>query len=583
MKSTKPNLTMPPKQNLIKKFSVLTLLILVLFSYSSCSDDDDDDGGEQPGDKELVLEEIAMGARLHGTNGINFGPDGDLYIASFYGQEVVSMNKQTGEILTRYGIDKNVIGPDDLMFHPDGESFYYTDILTGFVGRMALDGTLLGYQEVAPGVNPVTFSDDGRLFVGLDFQGDGLYELDPNLVEPPRAIVPYVPDTFPLGFLNAFDFGPDGLLYGPSFLFGLVIKVDVGEPGDPSTSDPYNDGTAQVVADGFTYPVAAKFGPDGLLYLLDQTGEVFKIDVETGETTLFTTLQPGLDNLAFDADGNLYVSNADFGWILELLPSGETRTVSEGGMIGPQGLAVLSESNRDAVYVGDVFRMQKFNGSNGANETNYKGHLVPEPEKLTMPFSVQADGDNLLVTSGISALVQVWNPGSDQVLEEYAMVVPTDAVRLNNEIFVSDLGLGGIVKASDKSQVAALIVPSGLATDGETLWAADWATGQVWQIDFEGGIAQAPVEVASGLRSPEGLAFEKDGYLVVIETGATQLSRIELATGEVTTLFENLELGPAAFEGFPPTFWFDGVAVGPSGDIYATGWGANVLYRVSEK
>jgi sugar lactone lactonase YvrE len=570
-------------QKISQTISKLALLLLILFTFS-CSDDDDDDKDiEEPGDKELVLEEIAMGARLHGTNGINFGPDGDLYIASFIGQEVVAMNKQTGEILSTYGVDKNVLGPDDLIFHPDGESFYYTDIVTGFVGRMTLDGTLLGYQEVAPGVNPITFSDDGRLFVGLDFEADGLYELDPNLIEPPRAIVPYVPDTFPLGFLNAFDFGPDGRLYGPSFLLGLVISVDVGEPGDPPSLDPYNDGTAEVVADGFTYPVAAKFGPDGLLYLLDQTGEVFKINVESGETNLFTTLQPGLDNLAFDADGNLYVSNADFGWIMELLPSGETRMVSEGGMISPQGIAVLQESNRDAVYVADLFRMQKFNGSNGDNETNYKGYLVPQPEKLTMPFSVQADGGNLVVSSWLSNLVQVWNPGTDQALEEYAMALPIDAVRVNNEIVVSDLVLGGVVKASDQSQIAPLVVASGLATDGETLWAADWATGQVWQIDFEGGNAQAPVEVASGLLSPEGLAFEKEGYLVVIETGATRLSRIELATGEVTTLFENLELGRPALEGFPPTLWFDGVAVGPSGDIYVSGWGANVLYRISEE
>jgi sugar lactone lactonase YvrE len=227
--------------------------------------------------------------------------------------------------------------------------------------------------------------------------------------------------------------------------------------------------------------------------------------------------------------------------------------------------------------------MQKFNGSNGENETNYKGYLVPQPEKLTMPFSVQADGENLVVSSWLSTLVQVWNPSTDQALEEYAMVVPIDALSVNNEIVVSDLGLGGVVKASDQSQIAPLVVASGLATDGETLWAADWATGQVWQIDFEGGNAQAPVEVATGLLNPEGLAFEKEGYLVVIEAGATRLSRIELATGEVTILFENLELGRPALEGFPPTSWFDGVAVGPSGDIYASGWLANVLYRVSEK
>ena len=71
------------------------MIVLALFAYSCSDDDDDDNGGEEPEEKELVLEEIAMGARIHGTNGINFGPDGNLYIASFYGQEVVSMNKQT--------------------------------------------------------------------------------------------------------------------------------------------------------------------------------------------------------------------------------------------------------------------------------------------------------------------------------------------------------------------------------------------------------------------------------------------------------------------------------------------------------
>ena len=567
------------KQNILEKIFNLSLVILILFTYSCDSDDNDpEDPPSGP-----VFETIATGAALHGTNGIYFGPDDNLYIASFYGQEITVMNKQDGEILKQFGVDKGVLGPDDLVFHPDGESFYFTDIMTNYVGRMSLDGTLLGYQEVAPGVNPITFSDDGRLFVGLDFQGDGLFELDPNLVEPPRAIVSYFPDTYPLGFLNAFDFGPDGRLYGPSFLFGLVISVDVGNPGDPPTSDPYADGTAQVVADGFKYPVAAKFGPDGLLTVLDQTGEVFKINIDTGEKTLFTTLEPGLDNLAFDSDGTLYVSNADFGWIAEIMPNGEALTISEGGMIGPQGLAVLPGSNnQDAVFVGDVFRMRKFNGVTGEEEEVYKGYLVPEPDKLTMPFSVQADGENLVVSSWFGEVVQVWSPESDEVLEEYPMVYPIDAVRVNGEIVVSDLGLGGVVKASDKSPIATITVASGLASNGVTLWAADWATGQVWQIDFDGDSPQTPVEVASGLSFPEGLAYEKEGSLVVVETGTSSLSRIDLTTGDVTTLVENLELSGPSLPESVPTWWFDGVAVGPSGNIYVSGGGANVIYRGSQ-
>jgi sugar lactone lactonase YvrE len=584
---------MNAKPNMLKNIFRMAAIMLIVFAYS-CSPDNqelEDSLKSVKADKAQKLKVIAKGAEIHGTNGIYFGPDDNLYIASFYGQEVVVMNKQNGKILKRIPVDS----ADDLVFHPDGESFYYTDILTAKVVRMDLEGNVIGQLVVAPGVNPITFLEvDGeapRLFVGLDFEGDGLYELDPDLASIIRVIVPYVPGTSPdkpIGFLNAFDFGPDGYLYGPVFTKGTVVKVDVGDPGDPSYTDPYDDGIIEVINDEFTYPVAAKFGPDGLLTVLDQTGEVFKVNHETGERTLFTTLQPGLDNLAFDADGTLYVSNADFGWIIQILPSGQARTISGGGMIGPQGVAVLpGAKGKDAVFVGDLFRMRNFNGLTGKEENVYKGYLVGQPDKLTMPFSVQADGENLLVTSWFSGLVQSWSPEDNEVVDgqEYQMAVPIDAVRVNGEIVVSDVFLG-IVKVSDYSEIARVNTASGLATDGVTLWAADWSTGQIWQIDFDGDTPQTPVEVASGLSNPEGLAFEKEGSLVVVETGTSTLSRIDLSKnpGEnVTTIAENLELSaPGLGEPFL-TWWFDGVAVGPSGDIYVAGGGANVLYRVSAK
>jgi len=581
----------------MKTIFKFTLLFVILFAFS-CSTDktlESEIGLEALSSKSQkgensVLKVLARGAALHGTNGIYFGPDDNLYIASFYGQNITVMNKQNGKILKQFGVGDGVLGPDDLVFHPDGKSFYFTDIITNFVGRMSLDGTLLGYQEVAPGVNPITFSDDGRLFVALDFQGDGLYELDPNLVEAPRAIVPFVPDTYPLGFLNAFDFGSDGRLYGPLFAAQMVVSIDVGDHDDPPFPGNFinwlSDGRVKIVADGFKYPVAAKFGPDGLLTVLDQSGEVFKVNTTTGEKTLFANLQPGLDNLAFDSNGTLYVSNADFGWIVQILPSGQARTISKGGMIGPMGVAVLQGTGKkDAVFVGDLFRMRQFNGLTGKEEEVFKGYLVAEPNKLTMPFAVQADGDNLLVTSWFGEVVQVWSPQTDTFIKEYSMVFPIDAVRVNGEVVVSDLGLGGVVMADGYSLIAPLNEASGLATDGETLWAADWLTGEIWQIDFNGVTPQTPVLVASGLSNPEGLAFEKEGRLVVVETGTSTLSRIDLSKnpGEnVKTIAKNLELSASGL-GAPLTWWFDGVAVGPSGDIYVSGGGKNVIYKVSSK
>ncbi|MCA0933285.1 hypothetical protein LCM02_12555 [Lutimonas saemankumensis] len=588
------------KQSILTFIFKLAMAMLIVTAFS-CSPDSilTEESPEANKSKNAIkAKEIARGAHIRGTNGINFGPDDVLYIASFYGQEIVAMNNQNGKILNRFGVNGyDVEGPDDLVFHPDGESIYFTDILTGFVKRMDLNGNVIDKSYLADGVNPITFTDDGsqRLFVALDFQGDGLYELDPDDLSTFREIIiPSATNPFPLGFFNAFDFGPDGLLYGPSFLRKEVIRVNVGEWGDATSSDPFTDGIAEVVNDDedWEYPVAAKFGPDGFLTVLDQNGKVWKVDHNTGDKTLFTTLQPGLDNLAFDSEGNLYISNADFGWIIQILPSGQARTISGGGMIGPQGVAVLSgKNNKDAIFVGDLFRMRNFNGRTGKEEEVFKGYLVPETDKLTMPFSVQPDGNNLVVTSWFSGLVQSWSPKTNDVSEEYQMVFPIDAARVNGEIAVSDLGLGGVVWANSKNPIlpidgSSVFAPGGLATDGVKLWVADWGSGIVWEINFNGNTPNTPEPVATNLKFPEGLAFEKEGSLVVVETGTSSLLRIDLEKDpgdNVTTIVDGLELSGPSLPNSIPTWWFDGVAVGPSGDIYVTGGGANVLYRISKE
>jgi len=533
-----------------------------------------------------VMRVIAKGAALHGANGINFGPDGNLYIASVFGREVIVMNRLNGKIINRFGPEMGVTGPDDLVFGPDG-SLYWTDILTGEVGRRTPEGVVTK-QFVAPGVNPITFSPNGRLIVGLCFLGDGLYELDPELVDPPRPIIEATPENpYPLGFLNAFDFGTDGRLYGPVFAAGMVVSVDVGEPGDPQSPSPWTDGTIQVVATGFRWPAAAKFDPNGHLHVVDQSGEVFQVDHLTGSKTVIATLENGLDNLAFDSDGRMYISNADHGWIMQMLPSGQTRSISPGGMITPAGVAVLPGSKgQDAVFVADLFRMRVFNGRTGRQEYAYKGHLVPQEGSLTIPNTVSADGNHLVVSSTGGGAVQVWDPQTDQVLEHKDMPAPLNAIRFQDDLVVADPVLGGVVWASDYAMILPMdgvnvFLPAGLATNGEVLWVADWATGIVWQIGFDDKTPLVPaVPVASGLANPEGMAVDLDGSILVVEAGAGRLSRIDLTTGVVSQIADGFEFSGPAPEGWPPSWFFDGVAVGPSGAIYITENGARALYRI---
>jgi glucose/arabinose dehydrogenase len=97
---------------------------------------------------------------------------------------------------------------------------------------------------------------------------------------------------------------------------------------------------------------------------------------------------------------------------------------------------------------------------------------------------------------------------------------------------------------------------------------------------FQGGQKLTPpVVVANGLRGPEGMAVAPDGTLLVVESQAGRLSRINLRSGAVSSVAKKLELG---FPGTAhiPSWILDGVAVGPSGAIYVGGDKANVVYRI---
>ena len=51
----------------------------------------------------------------------------------------------------------------------------------------------------------------------------------------------------------------------------------------------------------------------------------------------------------------------------------------------------------------------------------------------------------------------------------------------------------------------------------------------------------------------------------------------------LTVSADGLELGAEGSKGYPPSWIFNGVAVGPSGAIYVTGDISNVLYRIESK
>jgi sugar lactone lactonase YvrE len=184
-------------------------------------------------------------------------------------------------------------------------------------------------------------------------------------------------------------------------------------------------------------------------------------------------------------------------------------------------------------------------------------------------------------------MVQVWNPHSREEVEAYPIeAIPLDAIRFEGDLVVTELVTASVVRItgpneSDRLTLASgLGVPAGLAASDGNLWVADHVDGTILQLVAGGEVLSDPRPVAADLQGPEGLAASDEGVLYVVEAGAGRLSRVDVATGEVSTVADGLALGAPGVPGMPPTWIFNGVAIAESGTIYVTGDVENVVYRI---
>jgi sugar lactone lactonase YvrE len=385
-----------------------------------------------------------------------------------------------------------------------------------------------------------------------------------------------------LGFLNGMDWGRDGRLYAPVWTQGRVVSIDV----DSCTNavDPYVQCDIRTVADGFFIPASVKFDRLGRLDAVDQNGDVVRINVVTGRRELIATLPPGLDNLAFDPTGDLFVSSASDGFVVRIDASGRVTPLLQRGIILPAGVAVVGSASQESIYVADAFTLRKYNARTGALLDQDSTFLAFSA--LQAPATVSADGSALLLTSWLGNAVQVWNPTTKTLLASYTdFAVPLNAIRFQGDIVVAELGstpgTARVVRQTSSGRVtlAAMAVPSGLAAAGRDLWAADYANGTVLQLVANGVTLSPPIKVATGLKQPEGLAVDQRGRLLVVESGTKRLLRIDPSTRSISVVYTNLKVGLEAPTGAPPTFALSSVAVGPSGAIYISGDEGNLIYK----
>jgi len=503
---------------------------------------------------------LVRGGHFLGINGLMFGPDGLLWLASALSPAVAAVDSRTGMVITEYRGSEGVADPDDLAFGPDG-SLYWTNILTGTVVRRSPDGLVTVISEARPGVNPITFADDGRLFVSRCFLGVELYEMDPRGESPERVIT----DRLGPGCgLNGMDWGPDGFLYGPRWFNGEVVRVDV------------DTGEFETVAAEFGVPAAVKFDSKGRLFVLDSLrGEVVRINLQDGSRSVAGKVTPSsADNLAIDGQDRVFVSSFGDGWIVEITEDGTPRTVVPGGQVNiPGGLAWVETPAGPRLFVADFFALRAIDPVSGKVRTIARD--IAGVSDLGSVFTVSADGANVLISNWFEKAVRIWNPETNELITRLdGFQKPVDAVPFEGQILVSDAGSGSVLRVgpdrgADRVSVATGLKQSaGLAVSAKDAFVCDFAAGSVLQIIDRGEILATPMVVADSLQGPEGLAASEEA-LYVVESDGGRLTRIDRKSGEQTTLMPDLDTSELTF---------DGVALGSDSRLYVTGGGANTIY-----
>ena len=526
--------------------------------------------------KEYNQQFLVPGSWFHGVHGLAFNKDDQLFAGSVIGQTIYRVQVDSGEV--DRVIDPPMGMADDIAFADDG-TMAWTAFLLGKVYIRKPNGKTIEVANGMGGPNSIAFGKDGRLFVSEVFLGDALYEIDlknvdkPDFKPFPRSELRRIAEK--LGGLNGFEIHKDdGFLYGPLWFKGQIVKINL------------ETGAIEVIAEGFKTPAAANIDPQNRdnVYVVDAgTGGVWSVSLTSKAKKLVASMKPGLDNLAFDSRGRLFVTSmTDNGVYLVDKQTGAHRTIVEGKLAIPSDLAVVSEGGKDTVHVADVFSYRTVDGQTGAVADVLRVH----GDTHAYPIGISVGPKHTLLTSWFSNTVEKVDRKTGKLVASLGdFAAPVDALETaDGTIYVAELASANLVKVSADGKTRSTVVkelrsPVALAQGpGNLIYVTEIAAGAVSQIDVVTGARKV---VADGLAGPEGIDVGPDGLLYVAEVGQKRVVAIDPATGTKTVIASNLDIGLATYPGGPPALVPTGVAVGRTGTVYVSSDIRNALYKLT--
>jgi streptogramin lyase len=507
-------------------------------------------------------EALVAPSSFSGVHGLAIDAKGRLLAGSVLGNTLWEVDRNTGA--AKVLIDAPEGQADDIAVGPRGE-LAWTNYLMGMLRYRENDSAPMRVlAKDLPGLNSLDFDRrNGKLYASQVFLGDALWEIDREGQKPPRLI------KKDMGGFNGFEVGPDGMLYGPLWFKGQVVKID------PS------NGNMAVIADGFKIPAAANLDGKGNLWVVDaRSGELVRVDLSTGRKTVAKQLRPSLDNLAIAPDGTIYVSNMANNEVQAFNPAtGALRTLTSGKLAAPAGLKIEGHT----LWVADVFGFRQVDVRSGEVRDVFRMQRDPE---LDYPFAIGLSGTLFALTSWFTGTVQLVDRQTLRTVETlHGLKAPFDALPMpDGSVIYAEIATGSITRARGPKFADKQVLASGLSGPVQMIIGQDGAlyvteaAGKLTRIPLD---ASAPLRaIAEGLALPEGLAQTPWGSFIVAESAARRLVEIDPASGSRRTVAENLPIGLAAGPGLPPPYVVTGVAVGGDGTIYVAADRNNAIYRI---
>jgi streptogramin lyase len=495
-----------------------------------------------------------------GVHGLAVDKQGRLLAGSVVGSSLWEVNRQTGA--ARVMVPAPEGQADDIAVGAKGE-LAWTNYMVGMIRYRENDAAPLRIlAKDLPGINSLDFDRrNGKLYASQVFLGDALWEIDVAGQQAPRLI------KKDLGGFNGFEVGPDGMLYGPLWFKGQVVKIN------PASGD------VTVINSEFKTPAAANLDGKGNLWVIDtKTGELSRVELATGRKTVAKQLKPALDNLAIAPDGTIYVSNMADNSIEAFNPVTGVLTLVTGGKVAvPAGLKV--EGND--LWVADVFGFRNVNTQTGAVKDIFR----MQASDMEYPFAVGVSATHFALTSWFTGTVQMVERST---LKTSAMLhglkAPFDAIPMaDGSVVYAEIATGSITRASGAQWADRKVIAQGLAGPVQMVLGKDGAlyvteaAGKLVRVNMADGSKTTVVE---GLSLPEGVAQTPWGSFIVAESAAKRLVEIDPANGTRRTVADNLPIGMPGGAGMPPPYVVTGVAVGADGSIYMSADLNNAIYRI---